>query len=77
MFPLSPYGPRGVRGIFEMHGGFQRAARRLPLQPGAWIERPRDYQTVAMDGTVSFDGSTYAGRILDPACGAFSLTLAR
>ncbi len=71
------HGPTATTGVCTMSGGYQRASRRLPLRPVAWVQRPDGYIAVAMDGFVSEDGSTYAGRMQHASCGEFSLRLSR
>ncbi|MBX3268697.1 MAG: protein kinase [Sandaracinaceae bacterium] len=63
-----------ARGAYHLAGDYQPATRRLALSPGAWIERPPNYETVGMDGAVDPSGRLYAGRITNPACGAFRVT---
>ena len=69
------YAPTSTSGVCTMNGGYLRASRRLPLRPVAWVQRPAGYIAVPMDGFVSDDGSTYAGRMQHPSCGEFSLRL--
>ncbi len=71
------HGPTATSGVCTMNGGYLRASRRLPLRPVAWVQRPAGYIAVPMDGFVSEDGSTYAGRMQHPSCGEFSLRLSR
>ncbi len=65
----------GNEGAYRVSGSYVAAGRRLPLTPGEWVRQPLGYEAVAMDGTVSPDGGTYAGRMLHPSCSEFSLRL--
>jgi serine/threonine protein kinase len=65
----------GVRGSFKMAGPYDPATRKLKLKPGAWVQRPPNYETVPIEGVVSPDGATYAGRVLNPRCSTFTTTL--
>ncbi len=66
---------QGVRGSYKLAGPYDPQTRKLKLKPGAWIQRPTNYETVGMDGVVSPDGATYAGRIMNPRCTTFSVQL--
>ena len=65
----------GAAGAFRMHGSYDPATRGLLLQPGAWIRRPPNYTSVPIEGRISDDATTYAGRMLHPACGGFAVRL--
>ncbi len=62
-------------GAYRVSGSYIAAQRRLPLEPGEWVRQPSDYVAVAVDGTVSPDGSTYAGRMVHASCSGFSVRL--
>ncbi len=64
----------GASGSYRIQGRFDGPTRSVHFAPGAWIERPPNYVTVAMEGRVADDGSLFAGRIAHPRCGMFSLT---
>ncbi|HVV87674.1 MAG TPA: hypothetical protein VHE35_31750 [Kofleriaceae bacterium] len=63
----------GAAGSFHMSGRYEPGSHRLALTPGAWIQQPYGYESVAISGTVSADGATYAGSIHHPACTTFSV----
>ncbi len=60
-----------------MAGTYDPARRKLALSPGAWINRPPNYDTVGMSGTVNADGTVYSGTIHNPACSTFSVRRGR
>ncbi len=57
-----PFAPASysVRGTFLSDG-------RLLLKPGQWIEKPGNYSMGTLDGAISQDHQSYAGRV--PECG--------
>ncbi|MEO8685874.1 MAG: hypothetical protein ABI414_13670 [Devosia sp.] len=44
------------------------------MEPGAWIEQPEGYVTVALDGTMSPDLKTLAGTVLFDGCQSFQVS---
>ena len=44
------------------------------MEPGAWIEQPNGYVTVALDGTMSPDLKTLAGTVLFEGCQSFQVS---
>ncbi len=67
--------PSDGEGAYRVSGSYVAAGRRLPLVPGEWVRQPPGYVAVAVDGTVSPDGSTYAGRMVHASCSGFSVRL--
>ncbi len=61
-------------GSFHLSGRFEPDSHRAVLDRGAWVSRPRGWNTVGMDGAVDVTGTTYAGTIVSSGCGAFRLT---
>ena len=51
-----------------MSGTYQPANRHLYLRAGQWIDRPSNWISCDLDGTVSADGRGYSGRVV--ACPA-------
>ncbi len=63
-----------ARGSFHMEGTYDSAARRLRLEPGVWIKRPGNYQSVGMSGVVTAGHMViFEGKITRKGCGKFSL----
>jgi hypothetical protein len=71
------HAPTNVSGQFMMAGTFDEQTGRVALIPGTWIIRPDDYETVAMIGRTTLDGSRFDGKIASPGCRAFHLHAAR
>ena len=67
----------GASGRYLMSGRYHSATRAVRLTPGAWLDQPPHYESVAMRGEVSEDGSLFAGKKEHPLCGAFRLRPAR
>jgi len=65
--------PSGAFGQFTLSGTINGAGGHVVLEPGEWLERPRNYVMVGMDGTLSPSGDTFTGRITEEGCGGFSL----
>jgi hypothetical protein len=60
------------------HGAYSlsitRNGEHYDMQPGAWIEQPDGYVTVALDGTMSADLTTLSGAVLFDGCDSFEVT---
>lgn len=67
------FGQGKAAGRFFLAGGYDAANRGMTFTPGAWLERPANYGTVGMKGELSLDKTIFAGKMLDPRCGAFRL----
>ncbi len=62
-----------VKGSYRLSGKPDDADGNLKLTPEGWIEPVDGYIMVGMEGKLSADGSTYAGRITHESCGEFHL----
>jgi hypothetical protein len=69
-FPV-PENPRVPTGSYKVKGSV--SGRKVALAGAEWIQQPPGYATVGLAGDVSSDGDTYAGKIQNSSCGAFSL----
>jgi hypothetical protein len=67
------HAPTNVSGQFMMAGTFDEQTGRVALIPGTWIIHPDDYETVAMIGRTTLDGSRFDGKIASRGCRAFHL----
>lgn len=63
----------GKTGSFNMSGTFNAATRQLSLVAGAFIQQAPGIASVNLDGTVTADGKTYAGRVVGAGCSSFNL----
>ena len=69
--------PGVASGSFSMRGTYNSSTRRLTLNADEddWIERPSNYLTVDLDGTVSANLATYSGDVSGSAgCTTFLVT---
>jgi WD40 repeat protein len=60
-------------GSYQVSGWYDPTRRRLALLSGAWIRQPPGYRSVDLSGTVSADGSTFAGSITTSGCATFTV----
>jgi WD40 repeat protein len=60
-------------GSYQVSGWYDPTRRRLALLSGAWIRQPPGYRSVDLSGTVSADGSTFAGSMLASGCSTFTV----
>ncbi|TMQ17794.1 MAG: hypothetical protein E6J90_21760 [Deltaproteobacteria bacterium] len=60
-------------GSYQVSGWYDPTRRRLALLSGAWIRQPPGYRSVDLSGTVSADGSTFAGSITTSGCSTFTV----
>lgn len=63
----------GAAGSYRMTGHYNPRLRTVSFEPGEWLEQPPNYVTISMTGSVSPDGSIFAGRIPHPGCSWFRL----
>lgn len=63
----------GAAGTYRMNGHYNPRFRSVTFEPGEWIERPPNYVTVSMSGSIAPDGSIFAGRIPHAGCSWFRL----
>jgi hypothetical protein len=63
----------GASGMLQTSGPYDSRSRRLTLSPEAWIRQPPGYMLVGMSGTLSVDGSRFAGSILNRGCSTFAV----
>jgi hypothetical protein len=63
----------GARGAYHVQGIYAPETLRLSLVPGAWIDQPQGYISVALGGALRSEGETYEGQIAHQSCGAFRL----
>lgn len=66
---------RAGPGSFVIQGAFAPKGRILSFTPIKWLERPRGYRMVGMQGNLSVDGIQYAGKINSNGCGSFQVSL--
>ena len=63
----------GKSGSFNMSGTFTPGTRQLSLVAGSWIKQPPGIAQVNLEGTVSADGHTIAGRVVAAGCSSFNI----
>ncbi len=61
-----------VEGAYAMRGRWD-ASGSVTMRPGQWLKQPPRYVTVGMTGHVS--GDRFTGKIDEPSCRDFSVTL--
>lgn len=66
---------RAGTGSFVIQGAFAPKGKILSFTPLKWLERPRGYRMVGMQGNLSVDGIQYAGKINSNGCGNFQVSL--
>ena len=67
--------PSGAHGEYELGGRYDPHNRALVLTPGRWLSQPPNYISVGMSGRVSSDRKRFQGKITEPSCGAFIVSL--
>jgi hypothetical protein len=65
----------GAAGSCEMTGTYDKAARSIIFDPGAWIRQPAGYVLIPISGRVSASGLHFLGKVDSPHCGEVSLSL--
>jgi hypothetical protein len=63
----------GASGSYQVSGWYDPKRRQLAMLSGAWIRQPPGYRSVDLSGTVSADGSTFAGSIPASSCSTFTV----
>ncbi len=74
-FSTYPGGAPLPDGGFLLSGTLDPATGALSLDPDRWIQQPdEDWVMVAVRATIDARAGTASGRVLDPTCGALSVT---
>ena len=69
---------RAAAGAFRLYGKYYPESRVAIFDPGDWIRQPSGYYAVGMDGLISNNSETYAGKItLLAGCSAFQVSIQR
>jgi hypothetical protein len=75
-FSADASNPGVPSGAYAMTGRYEAKSHALNLRQQRWIAQPPGYIMVDLDGMLSADGRTLAGRIADPSCTTFTLNRA-
>ena len=68
-FPIAQ-NPNVPNGSFRVHGVLNKDGKLL-VRGGQWIQRPRNFSTVNLEGRISPDFQQISGRVLTYGCGEF------
>jgi len=74
-FP-DPSNPGVASGAYTMTGRYDTKSRALALRQERWVDQPQGYIMVDLDGILSADGRTLAGRVGHESCSGFTVSRA-
>jgi hypothetical protein len=73
-FSADASNPGVPSGAYTMTGRYEAKTRALSLRQERWIAQPPGYIMVDLEGAMTADGRTLAGRIAYPSCTTFTLS---
>jgi hypothetical protein len=74
-FYALPDNPSVPDGRFAITGTYHPRSRGVEIEGARWLQRPNDYSTAGLSGTLSEDQRTIAGKVLYSGCAGFHLTI--
>ena len=75
-FYALPENPDIPSGEYQLNGSFDSVLGRLDLKPSKWVDRPDNYNIVALQGLLEPDRQSLRGAIDGGGCGPFVLARA-
>lgn len=73
MFGPLPENPTVPKGAYVMSGTFDPATREMALEGVGWLNLPRSYVMVGLEGRISASGDRLFGLVPGPGCTWFEL----